>query len=180
MAYAFNGSAKLITISALTVVSVRDIYSRWVDWIATGDNSKFLPAFDVVGGQVIDAGSGTSIPIYAFLLNGWKIRPQESSHTLSVNDGVLLVDGGGDPFVNPVGNFAVRINYQQPVQAITVATGGGAGVDPALVAKIEDIHRLLGLDAAAPVTHTPTGVTAGSIVQTLTGDGVASTTIQRQ
>lgn len=80
-----------------------------------------------VGGNDIDVTAGTSIPIYIYLLNGWKIRPREASHTLAVTNGILLVDGGGDPFVNPSGSFTVRINYQQPVQALTVATGGGGG-----------------------------------------------------
>lgn len=33
--------------------------------------------------------------------------------------------GGGDPF-NDVSGKTIRINYQQPVQAITVETGGAA------------------------------------------------------
>lgn len=127
MAYTFDGPNKRIIISAQTSMGVRDVYSRWAEWFATGDNAKYLPAFDIVGGQEIDASAGTSVPIYAYLTNGWRVRPQESSHTLNVFDGVLLVDGGGDPFVNTLGNYVVRINYQQPVQAITVATGGGSG-----------------------------------------------------
>jgi hypothetical protein len=38
----------------------------------------------------------------------------------------LLREGGGDPFEDTVGAYTVRINYQQPVQAITVETGGAA------------------------------------------------------
>lgn len=113
-------------------MSVRDVYSRWVDWVAV--NSQWVAAFEPVGGNDIDASAGTSIPIYGFLVNGWRIRPQESSHTLKVTDGVLLVSGGGDPFLDTIGSHNVRINYQQPVQAITVATGGGGGVDNAAIA----------------------------------------------
>jgi hypothetical protein len=134
MAYAFNGIAKTITITSQTVMSVRDVYSRWLDWINTSDNSKYLPAFSTLGGNDIDSSAGTTVPIYAFLLNGWKIKPQELNHTLTVNDGILLVSGGGDPFINTDGNFIVRINYQQPVQAITVATGGSGSIDYAAIA----------------------------------------------
>ena len=80
-----------------------------------------------LGGNDIDLGAGTSIPIYIYLLNGWKIKPKEANHTLNVTNGILLVDGGGDPFNNPSGAYTVRINFQQPVQAIGVATGGGGG-----------------------------------------------------
>ena len=126
MSIAFDGPTKRINLSAgTTTMSVADCWSRFVDWYLTpGDNSKYLPAFSTLGGDDIDPGLGTKVPLYAFLTNGWRIKPQEASHTLSVGSGILLVDGGGDPFVDTNGNYVVRINYQQPVQAITVNTGG--------------------------------------------------------
>ncbi len=128
MAITFDGTTKLISLSAGTVsLGVRDLWSRWVDWLKLSDNSKFSVAFSTVGGDAIDPVAGTFVPVYLFLQNGWRIRPQEASHTLNVSDGILLVAGGGDPFVNTVGSFVVRVNYQQPVQAITVSTGGGGG-----------------------------------------------------
>lgn len=131
MGYSFNGTTKVISLTTgTTEVSVRDLWSRWVDWVAESDNSKFAPAFAIVGGDDIDTGAGTKIPIYAFLLNGWRVKPQEANHTLNVNDGVLLVDGGGDPFINTTGSFNVRINYQQPVQAISFSSEGGGGGGP--------------------------------------------------
>lgn len=129
MAISFDGPTKVMTLSSgTTSLNVLDLWSRWVDWFLTGDNSKYLPAFQQVGGNDIDVSAGISIPIYAFLMNGWKLKPQEANHTLSVSGGVLLVDGGGDPFNNTSGAYTVRINYQQPVQAITVSTGGGGGL----------------------------------------------------
>lgn len=123
----FDGPNKRVIISDDETLSVRNLWSRWVDWFLTSDNSKFLPAMAQLGGNDIDTTAGTKIPIYAFLLNGWRVRPKEGSHTLSVVDGILLVDGGGDPFVNTLGSYVVRINYQQPVQAISFSTGGGGG-----------------------------------------------------
>lgn len=131
MALSFNGTTKEVTITTDTTLNVLDLWSRWVDWFLTGDNSKYGLAMSQVGGDDIDTSAGTAIPIYIFLLNGWKIRPKEADHTLKVVDGILLVDGGGDPFINPSGTYTVRINYQQPVQAITVATGGGGGATAA-------------------------------------------------
>jgi hypothetical protein len=125
VAYTFDGDNKLVSLTT-GILSVTDLWSRWCDWLATGTNSKYLPAFKQVGGDPVDAIAGTSIPIYCFMLNGWKIRPQEASHTLSVTGGILLVEGGGDPFVNTLGSYVVRVNYSQPVQAITVSTGGTA------------------------------------------------------
>lgn len=126
MGMTFNGQTKVITLTAgTTTFSVRDMWTQWVDWFLTGDNSKYLPAFVNVGGDPIDEGAGTSIPIYAFLMNGWRIKPQEANHTLTVTDGIILVQGGGDPFNNTDGSYTVRINYQQPVQAINFDSGSG-------------------------------------------------------
>jgi hypothetical protein len=140
VAITFDGPNKLAILSSgTTTLDVIDLYSRWKDWSRTSDNSKYLPAFAPVGGDPIDASAGTSIPLFAFLANGWRVRPQEASHTLNVTGGVLLVEGGGDPFVNTLGSFVVRVNYSQPVQAITVATGGGGGTDPQVLRLLKTL-----------------------------------------
>ena len=137
MAYTFDAANKLVILSSGTVaMSVRDVYSRWKEWVQTSDNSKYLPAFTTTGGDPIDPSAGTSIPAYMFLVNGWRIRPQEADHTLNVSDGVLVVNGGGDPFVNTTGSHVVRINYSQPVQAITVSTGGGVATAEEIAAAV--------------------------------------------
>jgi hypothetical protein len=151
VAISFDGATKLITLSSGVVeLGVRDLWSRWVDWVATSDNSKFLPAMRTVGGDDIDTVAGTRIPIYTYLLNGWQIKPDEADHTLDVVDGILLVDGGGDPFADTVGAYTVRVNYQQPVQAITVATGSSGAPSAATIAAA--------VVAALQATVTPVNV----------------------
>jgi len=191
MGYIINGETKTITLTTGTIsVSVRDMWSRWVDWFLTDDNSKFLPAFKSVGGDDIDATEGTKIPIYSFLENGWKIRPQESNHTLSIKDGILLVNGGGDPFINTLGAYTVRINYQQPVQAISFTSGGGSSItkeeiriemdtNSQIALKVGEMHKIGGLDASNPATTTQTGINAGTIDINITGDGETITTLTR-
>lgn len=172
MALTFDGPNKLVILSTgTTSLSVRDLWSRWVDWVLTSDNSKYLPALAQVGGNDIDAGAGTKIPIYAFLQNGWRLRPQEASHTLAVSDGVLLVDGGGDPFVNTTGSFIVRINYQQPVQAISFSSGGGGGASAADIWAYGDRQLTAGVPSAAAnaaatwQTALESGMTAAELVR---------------
>ena len=127
MAYTFDGANREIQLSPGTrSLDVKDLYSRWKDWVLLSDNSKWPIAFTAIGGDIIDSVSGTFVPIYAYLQNGWHIHAEMTNHTLNVVNGILLVDGGGDPFADVPG-YTVRINYQQPVQAITVATGGSSG-----------------------------------------------------
>lgn len=135
MGFSIDGPGRLITLTPGTVsFAVPALYSAWVDWVALSDNAKYLPAFRTVGGDDVDLTAGTKVPAYCYLTNAWRVRPQEADHTLNVTGGVLLVDGGGDPFVNPIADFVVRVNYSQPVQAITVATGGGGGPSAADIA----------------------------------------------
>lgn len=175
MGYTFDGPNRRIVLTAgTTSVDVRDLYSRWKDWVHAG-NAKYLPFFDALGGDPIDPSAGTLIPTYLFLKDGARIRPQEANHTLSVVGGILLVEGGGDPFLDTVGNFRVRINYQQPVQAIGYNTGGGGGSSltadqvwahgtaQQLVAQAGEIHDAMALDPAIPVEHRESGITAGAI-----------------
>lgn len=119
MAYTFNGVAKTITLSSGTLtVDLVDLHSRWKDWAFT-DNAGYAQAFRAIGGDI------PAIPLYLFILNGWKIVPQAANHTLSVVNGILEVEGGGDPFIDPVGNYKIRINRETPGIAIGYSTTGG-------------------------------------------------------
>lgn len=192
----FNGITKIIQIdNGVTTISVRALWSAWVNWFLTGDNSKFLPAFQTVGGNDIDISQGTKIPIYSFLQNGWKIKPQESNHTLTINDGILLVNGGGDPFLNTNGAYTVRINYQQPVQAISFSSGGSGSTLTKeevreemdtnsvklieLQLKIDELYKVGGLDISNPATTTQDEIIVGDIKIDITGDGETTTTFTR-
>jgi hypothetical protein len=160
MAVIIDGANRLFILTpGTTNINVKDVYSRWKDWVLSGE-ANWLPAFsESVGGNPIDPGAGTSIPAYLFLINGWRFRPHEADHTLSVTGGVLLVEGGGDPFLDTLGDFTVRINYQQPVQAITVSTGGSAAITPAQIwqyliegdKSAEEFLRLIGAALAGKI-----------------------------
>lgn len=121
MIYTFSGVSKQITLppGAVTLDLV-DLHSRWKDWVLAG-NAGYEQAFRAVGGDI------PAIPLYLFLLNGWRIVPQAANHTLTVGSGVLEVDGGGEPFVDPAGSYKIRISRQTPGIAIGYSTTGGSG-----------------------------------------------------
>lgn len=110
---------------------VQGVYSIWKDTIRLTNNAQYDFAFSIVGGNTIS--SGKYIPFYTFQANGWKVRPDEADHTLNVVGGVLVGEAGADPFVDTLGAYTVRILFEQPVQAITVSTGGGGGATAAEV-----------------------------------------------
>lgn len=121
MAYTFNGVTKRITLSSGTVVlDLLDLHSRWKEWLLL-DNAGYEQAFRAVGGDI------PAIPLYLFILNGWRIVPQSADHTLTVLNGVFEVEGGGDPFVDPAGSYKIRINRESPGIAIGYSSSGSTG-----------------------------------------------------
>jgi len=122
----FDGAARLLILNS-GVVSIDaqiNAYSDWKEWVRVGDNSKYLPMFRTVGGD--PTSSDQALGCVFFLINGWRIRPQEANHELAVS-GLLRVDGGGNPFVTTLGPFNVSIVREFSNLATQVLTGGGAG-----------------------------------------------------
>ena len=121
MAITLDGSTKRILLDSASV-SAAQIWSAWVDWHEA--NQQWPLAFQLVGGNAL--GGGLFIPPYFFLLNGWRVRPMEASHNLTIT-GNLFVDGGGVPVVGTLGTYQVNVNYTVPVQAQGIATSGSTG-----------------------------------------------------
>lgn len=135
MAYTFDGVNKRITLSTGTVtLDLIDLHSRWKDWVGLG-NAKYAQAFRAIGGDI------PAIPLYLFLLNGWRVVPQSANHILSVTNGIFEVDGGGDPFVDPAGTYVIHINRETPGIAIGYSTNGVAG--PSSVEIAEAVRVML-------------------------------------
>jgi hypothetical protein len=156
MAITLDGATKRIILDSASVTAA-EIWSRWVDWHPA--NTEWPLAFQLVGG--IALGGGLFIPPYFFLLNGWRVRPMESSHNLTIT-GNLFVDGGGVPVVSTLGTFQVNVNYTVPVQAQGISTSGSTGPSAADIAAA--------ILAAAQITpiYSDMRKTNG---QTLTGNG---------
>ena len=121
MAITLNGATRRIILDSASV-SAAQIWSAWVDWHEA--NQQWPLAFQLVGGNAL--GGGLFIPPYFFLMNGWRVRPMEASHNLTIT-GNLFVDGGGVPVVGPLGTYQVNVNYTVPVQAQGIATSGSTG-----------------------------------------------------
>jgi hypothetical protein len=137
MAITFDGANRIIQLDGAATVSIRGIYSRWVDWAATSDNLKWLPAFSTVG-------QPPTVPVYVTLLNGWLVRPLAGAYRLTLNDGFLYVDGGGEPITAVSSGTEPRVRYENPVIAVGYESGGGSPLDPAAVADAMLARSLAG------------------------------------
>lgn len=194
MPVTFDPTNKLIVCTLGTVsINMQEVYTAWVDWVAS-DNMNWLPAFRTVGGDPTEGDN--TIAVYYFLTNGWRVRPQEANHTLVVN-GILLVDGGGDPYANTVGTYQVKIRAVVPInaEAVIKETGvsGLTAEESAQVAYIptieslmatftgllDEIHRIHGLKLGEIMEVTRTERRVGDIVQRITGDGEVISRMER-
>ena len=66
------------------------------------------------------------------------------------------------------------------LSVIVGSTGWTSGEKNAILAKVDELHRIQGLDINNPATITPDLVSAGTINLELTGDGTDLTIITRQ
>lgn len=168
MALTFDPAARRIVLDSVAVTAA-ELWSRWVEWAAQSDNSKWPAAFRQVGGD--ELGGGLLIPSYYFLLNGWRVRPMEANHTLVIT-GNLFVDGGGQPVVQTLGAFNVSVQYTVPVQAQAVSTGGAvAGLRPEEYQLLLRLAKIHGLVEGVPAVVGPSSRVAGDVTQTITESG---------
>ena len=120
----FDGANKRIILTSSSTSAVA-IWTEYMLWLSEdSNNAKWGLAMSQVGGD--DLGGGIYIPIYVFLKRGWKVRPMEASHQLTIT-GNLFTEDGSSPLVNTLGNYNVIAQYTVPVQAQAMATSGGSG-----------------------------------------------------
>ena len=92
--------------------------------------NKFKFPLLAIGGQSI--GGGRVISPYIMLRYGWKVRPQEADHTLTVA-GNLITDDESSPFTSVLGDYQVTI---KSIVSSNSLTASGTALSPADLASI--------------------------------------------
>ena len=107
----FDGVNKLIIVNpGITELDVKiDIYSDWKEWALLTDNLKFEAALRAVGGDPIS--DTRSLGTTFFLINEWRIRPDEVDHRLLIEGNLFTEPAGFSPIVPTLGNFNVVVEY---------------------------------------------------------------------
>jgi hypothetical protein len=165
---------------SLPSLDTMDVYREVRSLRRTTESHRKFRSMIVAGGNIQKTAT-TFTASYVQLLNGCRIVPFDVLHRLVVSRDTFSDDGasGVECFDRAAVVENVDIDYQvAAVEIRTVATGGG--LSPEQSAKIAEIHRRLGLDAAAPLTTTPTSIIAGDLDLVITGDGETTSTVTRQ
>lgn len=164
-----------LSVSGDTSLDWIEIYSEWKDWLLDDPITRggYPPAFRVVGGEARGGGAprlGTTF----FLCNGWKFRPAEYSHHVTLNGNIVTDPAGARVWVPTLGAFTVGVQLESSNLVDTVAVG--SGVLPSDVTDIATAARDAILSDATPfaganidaAVSTAGGLTAGQAAQ-LTG-----------
>lgn len=132
--FTFDGANKLIIVDlGVDTFSASEIYSAWKLWMTEGDNAKYVPAFsNSVGGNPL--GGGVSLGSYYFLENGWKIRPQEADHVLTLSGNLFPNPDTAGLFTPTLGNYNVQIlmRVSSLTQQVLTSAVDSAGVAEAV------------------------------------------------
>lgn len=139
--FTFDGPNKIISIGTGVVqFSAGEVYSRWKQWCADGDNAKYDTAFaNSIGGESL--GGGAFVGGYFFLQNGWVIRPQEADHTLQVTGNLFPIPDTAALFTNTLGSFQVVVGMRTSslTQKLVTAEGTLTASEVADAVWAEDI-----------------------------------------
>jgi hypothetical protein len=132
----FNGPEKLIIvdygISSLNFAE--DIYSSWKRWVNDGYDG-YLQAIRVIGGD--PTVNGQYLGSTFFLMNGWKIRPYEGNHELTIS-GNFYSEDGYSPFENTIGNYNVLITR---VVSNIIDESSGTGLTTEQANQLQNTYR---------------------------------------
>lgn len=172
-----DGINKVFNINfGITEFNVEDLYSEYKEWVLT--NPQFLQAFRTSGGD--PTTNGQSIASYYFLMNGWKIKPFEDDHRLTVT-GNLFSDDGSNPFIPTIDPYNVMINLSTSNNAVVINAGVPTDIESKidmLTLLVTELWKINGLDPSNPMFVSSTNRNVDTINQTFS-NGPAGVTVIR-
>lgn len=130
--FIFDGPNKKIRIDNSAVVNgvvqftPEQLWSRWVDWYLTDDNSKYQPALRVTGGDPI--GGGQYLGTYLFFRNdlGWRGVPPTIDGVTVIINGAFYGEDPSLPVMQNNPNQETDLIINRSSMVTNTASGGGS------------------------------------------------------
>ena len=134
----FDGPNLYVTLPSIGAFDTQtNIYSAWKEWVRQGDNAKYYPAFDAVGGD--EVGSGQSVAPYFFCRNdlGWRIKMPEANGEITVSGNLFARDPSLPLFEQTQGFDAfLRLTVSTRAVVVEVGTSGLTASESSKLAAI--------------------------------------------
>ena len=132
---------------------MQELYSEWKQFLLDDPSRLSLPqAFRYVGSDPISAVQ--SLGTTFFITNGWRVRPAELNHTLTLNGNIFTDPSGDDVTVNTLGAFNVRVVLKTSNLIDLITTQAEAGTSDWTAQERAQIRKVLGIIGT---TETPFG-----------------------
>ena len=158
------------------------------DWTFTSGGPDYtldvgVGSFTLTGQAVtLKKNSKLSADAGSFTLTGQDVTltytPAGVDYTLTVGSGSFALTGQTVALKKNSILSADTGSFALTGQAVTLTYIGDVTIAD-VYTKVLEIWKILGLDTENPMTVTPNSRTAGDISQTISGDGVTSTTVTR-
>lgn len=127
MGYIFDGYNTTIILDSTTEFNIDDLYSRWKEWVLTG-NAMYPPAFRTLGGEPISLTQTVAPYFFLNTIDGWVIRPAESNHELKIIGNLYPEDFNDPLFTQTLGGYTVLITIERSSAAIGYEINLGSGL----------------------------------------------------
>lgn len=181
--FTFLGAERIIQIEDTIDhdFTAQDVYSRWKEWVLTGDNSKYEIAFRSVAGDPISPTQNIAPYIFLNTVDGWRIRCHDGDHSIRITGNLYSEDPDLSMFTPPLDGATVQITIDRSSAAIAIQSG--SGLSPEQVQWLKEIWQVRGLDAANPLSVTTTTRRVpvnGSIINQTINESGGTVTVQRQ
>lgn len=122
----FDGDQQFIILEASDgdVIDVVDIYDAFVVWQSIPGNEMFTGAFTTAGGTQLE--QNLYIDTHYRLTGGWRIRPREANHTLTIRGNLFSQLIGGNMFAETLGGYTVPVRLYGGMHSRVVASDAPA------------------------------------------------------
>lgn len=146
--FIFDGELKRIFIDPLAVsgstveFTPAELWTEYVDWVAMGTNSKYLPALEVV---MVPIGVDQYVGPYVFLRNdlGWLGVPPEASHITIIVNGSFYGKDSVMPVMENRPNQETDLVINRSAITSTVTVGGSGVTLDDLQLELQKVKNLI-------------------------------------
>lgn len=131
--FTFDGANKRIRINnsavsnGVVTFTPQQLWTEYIDWYLTWDNSKYGEAFRTIGGDIVNSQTGEAVGIYLFMRNdlGWRVAPPTINRVTVVINGAFYAQDSTLPVMENNAGQETDLVINRSVINTAISSGGG-------------------------------------------------------